>query len=73
MRIMNGKAVIFGGDENQDCAVESSDMIDCDNDGAIFTGCYLDTDINGDGVVDSSDMIIVDNNNAAFVGCVLPF
>ena len=48
-------------------------MIDCDNDGAIFAGGYLNTDINGDGVVDSSDMIIVDNNNAAFVGCVLPF
>jgi len=73
MKFFNGKAVVFGGDENSDCQVESTDMIDVDNDGAIFAGGYLNTDINGDGVVDSSDMIIVDNNNSAFVGCILPF
>jgi hypothetical protein len=68
-----GTAVLFGGDVNQDGNVESTDMINCDNDGATFASGYLNTDINGDGVVDSSDMIIIDNNNGAFIGAVLPF
>ena len=73
MKDVSGVAVFFGGDENQDGIVESTDMIDCDNDAAAFAGGYILTDINGDGVVDSSDMIIIDNNNTAFVGAVLPF
>jgi len=73
MKDISGVAALLGGDENQDGNVESTDMIDCDNDRAVFASGYLNTDINGDGVVDSSDMIIIDNNNASFVGSVLPF
>jgi hypothetical protein len=73
MKLKSGVAVFYAGDENQDCGIDSSDMIDIDNENAAFASGYLVTDINGDGNIDSSDMIIVDNNNAAFVGCVLPY
>jgi len=73
MKNKSGVAVIFAGDVNLDCGIDSSDMIAVDNDNAAFASGYLPTDVNGDGAIDSSDMIIVDNNNAAFVGCALPF
>ena len=69
---MNGVYAIFGGDENQDQLVDSSDMIDADNDAAAFAVGYIPTDVNGDGLVDSSDMILIDNNSTAFVASVLP-
>lgn len=64
---------IFAGDENKDGLVDSSDMIDADNDAAAFAVGYIPTDINGDGLTDSSDMILIDNNSTAFVASVLPF
>jgi hypothetical protein len=73
MKNMGAVAVIFGGDENQDGLVDSTDLNDCDNDSAAFAGGYLATDVNGDGLVDSSDLNLIDNNNAAFVAAVLPF
>ena len=69
---MNGVYAIFGGDENQDQLVDSSDMIDADNDAAAFAVGYIPTDVNGDGLVDSSDMILIDNNSTAFVASILP-
>ncbi|MBK7215157.1 MAG: hypothetical protein IPH88_18075 [Bacteroidales bacterium] len=73
MKDMAGVSVLFCGDENQDGAIDSTDMNACDNDGSAFLAGYNATDINGDGVVDSSDMIIIDNNNSQFVGVSLPF
>jgi len=73
MKNVGGIAVMYAGDVNQDCGIDSSDLIAVDNNNAAFASGYLVTDVNGDGAVDSSDMIIVDNNNASFVGCVLPF
>jgi len=73
MKDISGVAVIFAGDVNQDTGVDSSDMIDVDNDNALFATGYLPTDTNGDGTIDSSDMILVDNNNANFIAAVLPF
>jgi hypothetical protein len=64
---------MFAGDENQDGLMDSSDMIDADNDAAAFATGYLATDVNGDGLIDSSDMILIDNNATAFVAAVLPF
>jgi hypothetical protein len=73
MKIINGVAILFGGDENQDGIVGSTDIIDCENDGAAFASGYINSDINGDGVVDISDLILIDNNNAALVHAMLPF
>ena len=69
---VQGTYVIYGGDENQDGLVDSSDMIDLDNAASSFTVGYLVTDINGDGLVDSSDMILIDNNAGDFVRTILP-
>jgi hypothetical protein len=72
LKSMEGRFAIYGGDENQDGLVDSSDMIDIDNDVANFIAGYVVTDVNGDGLVDSSDMILVDNNSSAFIGSILP-
>jgi len=69
---IGGVYVFYGGDENLDGIVDSSDMIDIDNDASNFVVGYVATDVNGDGLVDSSDMILVDNNAGNFVTAVLP-
>jgi hypothetical protein len=72
MKVDGAYALIFGGDENLDGLVDSSDMIDVDNDVAAFATGYLSTDVNGDGLVDSTDMILIDNNSSIFVSSSLP-
>jgi len=72
MKDVDGVAIIYGGDENQDGLVDSSDMIDVDNAASAFATGYILTDVNGDGLVDSSDMILVDNNASMFIGAMLP-
>jgi len=67
-----GEYVIYGGDVNQDGLIDSSDMIEVDNDVSNFTSGYLPTDVNGDGLIDSTDMIMVDNHSSEFVGTILP-
>ncbi len=68
----DGQYAIFGGDINQDGAVDGLDMIEVDNQAANFGSGYIPEDINGDGSVDALDMIILDNNAAAFVSAILP-
>jgi hypothetical protein len=72
LKPLGTKYCIYGGDENQDGLVDSSDMIDVDNDVSVFAAGYLSTDINGDGLVDSTDMILVDNNANLFIGAITP-
>ncbi len=67
-----GDFVIFGGDVNQDGAVDTGDMTPTDNDAGSFAGGYLPTDINGDGTVDTGDITVIDNNAAGFTGKVTP-
>ncbi|MFH1120448.1 MAG: M28 family peptidase [Bacteroidota bacterium] len=64
--------VIFGGDVNQDGAVDTGDMTPVDNDAGSFAGGYLPTDINGDGTVDTGDITVIDNNAASFTGKATP-
>lgn len=66
------KWCLYSGDVDHDGSVDLTDMIEVDNDNAIFVTGYVPSDVNGDGSTDLSDMIIVDNNNAAFVGKVTP-
>lgn len=68
----DGHCVIFGGDVNQDGAVDTADMTPVDNDAASFGTGYLATDVNGDGMVDTGDMTIIDNNAAVFVSSITP-
>jgi hypothetical protein len=68
----NGVFALYGGDINQDGAVDALDLISVDNDASAFTTGYLPTDINGDGSVDALDMILADNNSAAFISASHP-
>ncbi len=63
---------IFGGDVNQDGAVDTSDMTDVDNDAANYAAGYLPSDVDGNGATDTSDMTIVDNNSGFYIGAVTP-
>ncbi|MDY0342347.1 MAG: hypothetical protein RBR28_02170 [Lentimicrobium sp.] len=72
LMMIDGVYAIFGGDVNQDGAVDISDMTPIDNDASNFLNGYLTTDINGDASVDISDMTIVDNNASSFVSSITP-
>jgi hypothetical protein len=67
-----GFYAIYGGDVNQDGAVDTADMTPVDNDAANYVAGYLPTDVNGDGVIDTADMTIVDNNGANYVSVATP-
>lgn len=67
MKSMNGVYVIYGGDVNQDGVVESSDVLDVENDANNFAAGYLLTDANGDGQIESSDVLLIENNSNLFV------
>lgn len=73
LQLMSGGFyAIYGGDVNQDGAVDTADMTPVDNDAANYVAGYLPTDVNGDGVIDTADMTIVDNNGADYVTVVTP-
>ena len=67
-----GYYAIYGGDVNQDGAVDTADMTPVDNDAANYVSGYLPTDVNGDGVIDTADMTIVDNNGANYITVATP-
>ncbi|MCO5258191.1 MAG: chitobiase/beta-hexosaminidase C-terminal domain-containing protein [Lentimicrobium sp.] len=68
----DGYFVIFGGDVDQNGAVDTGDMTPVDNDSSAFSTGYLNTDCDGNGSVDTGDMTIVDNNSAAFISVITP-
>ncbi len=72
LKLKGTKWVIFGGDVNQDGAVDATDVQRIDNDASNFESGYVPTDLNGDGFVDGSDFTIGDNNAANFVGKITP-
>lgn len=72
LNLIGSKYTIYGGDVNQDGAVDTADMTPVDNDSALYVSGYLVTDITGDGVVDTADMTIIDNNSFGYVGVISP-
>jgi hypothetical protein len=71
--MMDGPAVIYIGDVNQDGMVDGSDLLSISNANDIFMVGYLDEDLNGDGMVDGSDLMICSNNNDNFVVREIPY
>ena len=67
-----GGFCIYGGDVNQDGAIDASDASLVDNDAYNFVNGYVDTDVNGDEITDATDALIVDNNAYNFVGVLRP-
>jgi len=70
--MIDGTAVIYTGDVNQDRLVDGSDLNEIGNLNNVFAIGYLVEDINGDGLVDGSDLNITGNNNNAFISAILP-
>ena len=68
----DGPAAIYGGDFNQDGAVDGSDFLDYDGPSQAGAGGYELTDLNGDGAVDGSDFLIYDPNAQNGVGASVP-
>jgi hypothetical protein len=69
---LDGTALIYTGDENQDGIVDGGDLSDIGNLAALASGGYIPQDINGDGLVDGSDLSVAGNNAANAVGVSLP-
>jgi subtilisin family serine protease/PKD repeat protein len=70
--MIDGTHAIFGGDANQDGAVDTGDTTPTDNDQFFYISGYVPTDINGDGSVDTADGTIIDNNQFHYAGVDLP-
>ena len=70
--MVDGRAVIYAGDENQDFLVDGTDLQDIGNLADAATSGYLPQDINGDGLVDGGDLQAAGNNSDYAIGAVLP-
>lgn len=63
---------IYGGDVNQNDAVDLTDVIMTFNSSADFTTGYVVTDVTGDNIADLTDVILIFNNSVNFVQSVIP-
>ena len=63
---------LFGGDVDQDGAVDANDASIVDNDAFNVNSGYIPSDVTGDGFVDGSDASLVDNNAFNFVQKIVP-
>jgi len=70
--MIDGTAVIYSGDENQDGIVDGSDLSDIGNFATLVATGYIPQDINGDGLIDGSDLSIIGNNAVLAIGIVTP-
>ena len=59
--------MIYGGDVDQNGAVDIADFTPVDNDQSNFVTGYVLSDVNGDGTVDIGDFSIIDNNQVTFI------
>jgi hypothetical protein len=70
--MLDGVAVIFGGDENQDSAIEGYDLAEIGNAVDAFGFGYIKEDIDGNAGMDGYDLAPTGNNSDAFVAVILP-
>lgn len=63
---------IYGGDSNQDGAIDLTDVTAVYNDAANFASGYIVTDMTGDNFVDITDLTITYNNSSNFVTKITP-
>ena len=63
---------IYSGDENQDGAVNLTDIVNVNNNATAFINGYVSSDMNGDNLTDLADVVITYNNSVGFVGKVTP-
>lgn len=65
--------LIYGGDANQDGAVDTGDYVPVVNDASRYTTGYTYTDLNGSGSVDTGDYIIMVNNGSRYIRARTPY
>jgi predicted deacylase len=70
--LIDGRYVIYAGDENQDGNVDGYDLAEIGNMVDAFASGYIKEDINGDGTMDGYDLAISGNNTDGFVGSITP-
>ena len=70
--MIDGAAVIYAGDENQDKSVDGSDLQDIGNFAEVAAIGYMPQDLTGDGLVDGDDLSIAGNNADYAIGAILP-
>ena len=63
---------IFGGDVNQDDAVDLTDVITVFNSASNFVTGYNLSDVTGNNLVDLTDIVLVFNNSNNFVHSIVP-
>ncbi|MBK8551548.1 MAG: hypothetical protein IPL53_11005 [Ignavibacteria bacterium] len=62
----------YGGDVNQDNAVNLTDITTIHNAAVTFANGYVITDITGDNITDLTDITITYNNSSGFVMLMRP-
>lgn len=72
LKNLNGYYCIFGGDVNQDGAVNMLDIQQAYLAASNFSQGYFSQDANGDGTIDALDLILIDNNSANEVSVKAP-
>jgi hypothetical protein len=70
--MIDGTAVIYSGDENQDGLVDGTDLSEIGNLADQASCGYLPQDLNGDGLIDGSDLSICGNNADMAIGLMTP-
>ena len=63
---------IYGGDQDQNGAVDAADVLSIFNDANNFIKGYVKTDITGDYIVDFSDVLMAYNNSTGFIVKITP-
>lgn len=63
---------IYGGDLNDDGAVDATDISLVDNDSFNSLSGYVQSDVNGDDYVDGTDISLIDNNASNSISLIRP-
>ncbi len=63
---------IYGGDLNNDGAVDATDISLVDNDSFNSLSGYVQSDVNGDDYVDGTDISLIDNNASNSISLIRP-
>jgi hypothetical protein len=70
--MIDGTAVIYSGDENQDGIIDGGDLSDIENMANLAAIGYVPQDLNGDGLVDGTDLSMAGNNATLAIGAMTP-
>ncbi|MEP7146340.1 MAG: M23 family metallopeptidase [bacterium] len=67
LKLKSGEYCIYGGDVNQNGAVNLTDLVEVYNDATLFVTGYNSTDVTGNNITNLYDILLTYNNSTAFV------